>query len=110
MTDPLVRHEKWSEIPREAVTDDIARRLFTGDRMMLAQVFLDKGSIVPKHSHENEQLTWIVEGALRFRIGNEGEEGYEERVVSAGEVRIGPGASIWLPYGPDGSVRLRGGD
>ena len=68
MSESLVRHEKWDEIPRETVTSDIARRLFTGERMMLAQVYLDEGSIVPKHSHENEQLTWIVEGALRFFI------------------------------------------
>ncbi len=90
MSESLVRHEKWDEIPRETVTSDIARRLFTGERMMLAQVYLDEGSIVPKHSHENEQLTWIVEGALRFFIGDEGSEGYEELVVSAGEVLFIP--------------------
>ena len=90
MSESLVRHERWDEIRHEKVTDDIARRLFTGDRMMLAQVYLDKGAIVPKHHHENEQLTWIVSGALRFWIGNEGEPGYEERVVSAGEVMYIP--------------------
>lgn len=90
MSDSLVRHEKWDEITREDVTNDIARRLFTGDRMMLAQVYLEKGAVVPKHSHENEQLTWIVEGALHFWIGNEGEVGYEERVVRAGEVMYIP--------------------
>jgi len=86
MSESLVRHDKWDEIPRETVTSDIARRLFSGARMMLAQVYLDEGSIVPKHSHENEQLTWVVEGALRFYIGDEGSDGYEELVVSAGEV------------------------
>lgn len=81
-----VRHQKWDDIPLENVKDDITRRLFTGDRMMIAHVYLDKGAIVPKHSHENEQLTYIVEGALRFWIGDEGTEGYHECVVSAGEV------------------------
>jgi len=90
MSDSLVRHDAWAKIPRENMTDVIARRVFTGERMMLAHVYLDKGAIVPKHSHENEQLTWIVEGALRFWIGNEGEDGYEERVVSAGEVMYIP--------------------
>ncbi len=88
MSESGIRHEKWDEIPREAVTDDIARRLFTGERMMLAQVYLDKGSIVPWHSHENEQLTWIVEGALKFWLGDR--EDPEERVVSAGEVMYIP--------------------
>ena len=59
------------------------RRLITGDRMMLAHVYLKKGCIVPKHSHENEQFTYILEGALRFWIGD---DGAEEVVVRAGEV------------------------
>ena len=86
MSESLVRHQRWDDIEKETVTSDISRRLFTGKKMMLAHVFLDKGSIVPKHHHENEQLTWILEGALRFWIGDEGEPGYEEIVVSAGEV------------------------
>lgn len=86
MSKSPVRHEKWSEIEHEKVTDDISRRLFTGERMMLAHVYLEKGAIVPTHSHENEQLTWIIEGALRFWIGEEGSDDVKELVVSAGEV------------------------
>ena len=86
MSKSPVRHEKWSEIEHEKVTDDISRRLFTGERMMLAHVYLEKGAIVPTHSHENEQLTWIIEGALRFWIGEEGSDDVRELVVSAGEV------------------------
>ncbi len=71
------------DMPRERVTDALSRRLITGERMMLAQVYLDKGCIVPKHSHENEQLTYILEGSLRFWIGEDGEE---ELVVRAGQV------------------------
>jgi len=52
-----VTHYCWEELPRERVTDLLDRRLITGDRMMLAHVYLKKGCIVPKHSHENEQLT-----------------------------------------------------
>ena len=85
-----IRLEKWDDIPRETVTEDIGRQLFTGERMMLAQVFLDAGAIVPWHSHENEQLTWILSGALRFHIGNEGTDDVEEVVVSAGEVLFIP--------------------
>jgi quercetin dioxygenase-like cupin family protein len=85
-----VRHEKWDDIPREVVTDDIARRLFTGERMMLAQVYLDKGAVVPWHSHENEQLTWIVSGVLRFLVGEEGSPDVRDIIVSAGEVLFIP--------------------
>jgi len=72
---------------KERVSDMLERRLITGDRMMLAHVYLKKGCIVPKHSHENEQLTYILEGALKFRIG---EDGAEEIIVSAGEVLLIP--------------------
>ena len=78
-----VRFFRWESMPKEAVTDQISRRLVTGDRMMLAHVYLDRGAIVPKHSHHNEQLTYILEGALRFWIGD---DGAEEVVVRAGEV------------------------
>ena len=74
---------RWEDMPRERVTDQLERRLITGERMMLAHVYLEKGCIVPRHSHDNEQLTYILEGALRFWIGEEGEE---ELVVRAGEV------------------------
>lgn len=78
-----VRHFRWDDMPREQVTPSLSRRLVTGQRMMLAHVYLDKGCIVPKHSHENEQLTYILEGALRFWIGADESEVI---VVRAGEV------------------------
>lgn len=84
---PSVRHYRWEELPKERVTEDISRRLVTGQRMMLAHVYLDEGSVVPTHSHENEQLTYILEGALRFWIGEE----KRELVVRAGEVLHIPG-------------------
>ncbi len=84
---PGVAFHSWSDMPRERVTDDIDRRVITGERMMLAHVYLKKGSIVPRHSHENEQLTYILEGALRFKIGPEGSEVI---VVRAGEVLVIP--------------------
>lgn len=78
-----VRLFRVDDIPLEKVTDQIDRRLITGDRIMLAHVYLKKGSIVPTHSHENEQITYILEGSLRFWIG---EDESEEVVVRAGEV------------------------
>ena len=78
---------RWEDMPRERVSESLERRLITGDRMMLAHVYLEKGCIVPRHSHENEQLTYILEGALRFWIGEDGEE---EVVVRSGEVLVIP--------------------
>src|SRR4030081_1638355 len=74
---------RWEDMPKEKVSDMLDRRLITGDRMMLAHVYLKKGAIVPRHSHENEQITYILEGGLRFWIGND-----EAQVIDvlAGEV------------------------
>ena len=65
------------------MTPLIGRRLVTGDELMIAHVYLAKGAIVPQHSHHNEQLTYILEGALRFWLGDDGSEVVD---VRAGEV------------------------
>jgi quercetin dioxygenase-like cupin family protein len=78
---------RWDEMEKERVTDTLERRLITGERIMLAHVYLKKGCIVPKHSHENEQFTYILEGALRFWIG---EDQKQEVIVRAGEVLVIP--------------------
>jgi len=66
-----VRRFRWNDMPKEKVTGLLDRRLITGDRMMLAHVYLKKGCIVPRHQHENEQLTYVVDGALHFWIGED---------------------------------------
>ncbi len=83
MPETTARFHRWAEVPKEEVTDLISRRLITCNRMMIAHVYLKKGAIVPRHSHENEQLTYILEGALKFFLGEQGER---EQIVRAGEV------------------------
>lgn len=78
-----VRHFRWSEVELENVTPVLDRRLITGDGMMLAHVYLKRGCIVPRHQHHNEQFTYILEGALRFWIGENEDEVID---VHAGEV------------------------
>ena len=79
---------RWDELPREVLHERLARRLITGDRVVLAHVYLKKGCVVPRHAHENEQFTYILEGALEFLVG---EDGAREIVVRAGEVLHLPG-------------------
>jgi quercetin dioxygenase-like cupin family protein len=71
VSEPSVTLYRWDDMPKEALKPDLARRLISTERMMLAHVYLDKGCIVPQHSHENEQLTYILEGALRFWLGED---------------------------------------
>ena len=74
---------RWDDLPEERLNALLSRRLITGARTMLAHVYLKKGCIVPKHHHENEQFTYILEGALEFLIGADGDQ---KVVVRAGEV------------------------
>jgi quercetin dioxygenase-like cupin family protein len=76
-------HYRWDDMPKEALKPDLHRRLISTDRMMLAHVYLDEGAVVPKHAHENEQLTYILEGTLRFWLGDNESEVVD---VHAGEV------------------------
>ena len=78
-----VRHVRWTDLPEERVTDLISRRLITGDDMMIAHVYLKKDALVPQHSHHNEQITYILSGALHFWIGA---DRAREVVVREGEV------------------------
>jgi quercetin dioxygenase-like cupin family protein len=74
---------RWDDMAMEQLNPLISRRLISTDRMMLAHVYLEQGAIVSTHSHENEQLTYILEGTLRLWLGED-----EAQVVdlTAGDV------------------------
>lgn len=80
MTQARIQQHRWDEIALEKVTEMISRKLVTGEREMLAQIWLKKGAIVPMHEHESEQLSYVLQGALRFTIQG------EEFIVREGEV------------------------
>jgi quercetin dioxygenase-like cupin family protein len=75
-----LEHYCWDKMEKEILSPTIARKIITGEKAMVSQVFLAKGAVVPEHFHESEQITYILEGALKFEI-----EG-QEIVVAAGEV------------------------
>jgi quercetin dioxygenase-like cupin family protein len=75
-----LRHIPWDSVAIEALNPLLGRHFVVGQNVMLARVLLKKGCIVPEHSHPNEQLTFIVEGALKFWING------KEIIVNAGEV------------------------
>lgn len=77
------QHYRWDDLPREELNPLLGRRLITSGDMMIAHVYLKKGCIVPKHEHHNEQLTYVLEGSLRFRLGEDGDQVVD---VNAGEV------------------------
>jgi quercetin dioxygenase-like cupin family protein len=76
----MMKYIPWKSIPIEDLNPLLQRQLIVGEDMMIARVLLKKGAVVPRHSHHNEQITYILEGALKFVIDG------KEIVVSAGEV------------------------
>jgi quercetin dioxygenase-like cupin family protein len=74
------KYTPWNQVEREKLNDLIDREMVVGDKLMLARVFLKKGAHVPEHHHHNEQVTYILEGALKFAIDG------KEIVVRSGEV------------------------
>ena len=84
----LVPHYRWDAMPEEQLKKGLSRKLITGERMMIAHVYFKKGEEVPRHCHDNEQLTYILSGALHFWFDTEGAE--QEIIVRAGEVVVIP--------------------
>jgi len=74
------QHVPWHTIPLEELNPRLQRQFVVGQEIMLARVLLKKGCIVPEHSHHNEQLTYILDGALKFWIDG------KEIVVHSGDV------------------------
>jgi quercetin dioxygenase-like cupin family protein len=82
-------HTRWTDVAVETMNPLLTRQFVTGEQAMLARLVLKKGCIVPRHAHANEQISYIVEGALRFTLGDEGSA--VEKTVRAGEVLVIPG-------------------
>ena len=82
----------WNDIPLEQLAPLISRKLVYNSKVMLAQVFLKAGAIVPAHEHHNEQATYILEGCLRFWLGADADApGDKFTDIHAGEVLLIPG-------------------
>ncbi len=75
-----MEHYNWDSVPLEVMSEVISRKVISGSKAMIAQVFLKKDAVVPEHHHESEQITYILTGALKFQL-----EG-REVIVRKGEV------------------------
>ena len=75
-----VRLHRWDEIALDKVTEMLSRKIVSGEREMLVQVYVKRGCLVPMHAHDSEQMTYVLQGALRFLIHG------EEITVREGEV------------------------
>ena len=74
------RLHRWDEIALDKVTEMVSQKIVAGEREMVAQIYLKRGALIPMHSHDSEQMTYILQGALRFLVDG------EEIIVREGEV------------------------
>lgn len=58
----------WSDLPLEKVTAMVSRKVVAGERQTLIQAYLKRGTHVPLHIHEAEQMLYVLKGALRCRV------------------------------------------
>jgi quercetin dioxygenase-like cupin family protein len=77
----------WDKIPMETVNPMMQRQIITGELMTVAKIYFRDGFLVPMHSHHNEQITQVISGLMRFRIGEDGEQ----------TIDVGPGQTIVIP-------------
>jgi quercetin dioxygenase-like cupin family protein len=84
----------WDKIEKEVLNPSMARKIISGDRVMVAQLFLTKGAAVPEHFHESEQISYVLEGSLKF-------------VLEGKEVMVGKGQVLCIPSNvPHSAVAL----
>jgi len=77
---------RWDELPLEKITEMVSRKIVSGTREMVAQHYLKKGALVPVHAHDSEQMTYVLQGALRAIVHG------DEVVVREGEIlHVPPG-------------------
>jgi quercetin dioxygenase-like cupin family protein len=92
MTAPAAAKHTWSTVPLEQLNPALSRRIVTGKEVMVAQVYLKAGCVVPKHHHVNEQVTYILQGALRLWVGDkvDSQNDADGIVISTGELLVIP--------------------
>ena len=76
----MLKYIRWKDVEIENLNPLLGRQMVAGEQVMVARILMKKGCIVPLHSHVNEQVSYILEGALKFFIDG------KEIVVHAGEV------------------------
>ena len=87
MTTASFQSINWDDVELETVNPNMQRRIVTGERMTVARIYLRDGFLVPLHSHENEQITQVISGRMRFAFGADRTDVLE----------LGPGDVVVIP-------------
>ena len=78
---------QWDDVPMETVNPMMRRQIITGELMTVARIYFKDGFLVPMHSHHNEQITQVISGLMKFRLGEDGHQAID----------VGPGQALVIP-------------
>ena len=81
---PQLKHSSWDAVELETLNPLLQRQFLSGENVMVARILLKKGCIVPLHSHHNEQISYVLDGAMEFRIDG------RKIMANAGDVLVIP--------------------
>ncbi|MEM3066047.1 MAG: cupin domain-containing protein [Nitrososphaerota archaeon] len=76
---------RWADIPEDKLRPDLSRKVIHGENMTVSMFFFKKGAKVELHKHVNEQISYVLSGAVRFFTADG-----KEYVVSQGTVMYFP--------------------
>ncbi|MBI4457103.1 MAG: cupin domain-containing protein [Acidobacteria bacterium] len=91
---------QWDTMPAEKLNDLISRKIISGKNVMLATIYLKKGALVPEHRHESEQMSYVISGALGFKVNS------EELTVRAGQTIVIPANAPHEVYAQEDTVDI----
>ncbi len=83
----MINKISWNEVTSEEVTPSMKRKIVSGEKLMIAKMEFKDGFEVPLHSHENEQITQVISGTIRFWFGKNKEQVMD---LQAGEMVVIP--------------------
>ncbi len=76
--------KSWNSVEVEKMNDLLTRQMISGDNATIARLVIQRGGTVPRHSHHNEQYSWILSGSLKFIFDD------REIILGAGDVLVIP--------------------
>ncbi len=95
-----VKYVTWTAEPQVDIVPGVRRRHLSGDNVMLVEVTLDDGAVVPEHSHVHEQISLVVSGKVEFVVGG------QKQVLGPGEAVLIPSNVTHIATALEPSVSL----
>jgi quercetin dioxygenase-like cupin family protein len=92
----------WNDIAEERVNENITRKMFWGENIMVTRWELAPNTVLPEHEHVSEQITMVEEGTVTISFS----EG-ERFTLHKGNMLVIPGSQRHsAQIGPQGATAI----